>query len=202
MNKRKKYAYIRVSTSEQNEARQVKDALKFGIEKENIYIDKSSGRNFNRRKYRELIGKLNSGDTLYIHSIDRLGRDYAGILYEWHRITRDKNVEIKVSDTPILNTKNGDPSLISRFIRDIVLLTLAFQAEQEYINTRARQTAGIIIAKEEGKHLGRPKKIRSEEAKSIVCNWLKGLLPIDEAMQQLGIKRSAFYNLVQELRDI
>ena len=196
------FAYGRVSSKGQNEARQVKEFEKLGINKENIYIDKCSGRNFNRSEYRKLLGRLKAGSILYIPSIDRLGRKYKEILYEWHNLTRTMFVEIIVLDTPILSTRNADNTLIGCFIRDIVLLILAFQAEQEYQNIKERQKTGIAIAKEQGKHLGRPKKIRSEEVKIIVSNWLTGLLSIDEAMGQLGIQKSAFYNLVQELKDM
>ena len=196
------YGYARVSTKGQNEARQIKEFEKQGIKNENIYIDKCSGRNFNRHAYRKLVGQLIAGDTLYIPNIDRLGRKYKEILNEWYRLTRDKDVKIIVLDTPILNTKNGDNTLLGCFIRDIVLLILAFQAEQEYLNIKERQKAGIAIAKENGKHLGRPKKVHSEEVMRTVSDWITGLLTIDEAMQEIGFKKTTIYELAKELKNI
>ena len=195
-----KYAYVRVSTDKQNEARQLGEIYKLGVPKRNIVVDKTTGKNFNRVKYLELINRLNSGDTLYISNIDRLGRDYDGIISEWNKLTKDNQITVKVLDMPILNTDRKTTSLIDKFVSDIVLLTLAYQAEQEWHNIKARQEAGIAIAKEKGKHMGRPKASYSEYEITIAKDWKNGLLTLNEAMRKSGRKKSAFYKLVQDLK--
>ena len=193
------YAYCRVSSTEQNEARQLKEFQKLGINKNNIIIEKASGKNFNRNKYNQLLKHLNSGDTLYINSVDRLGRNYDGIIAEWHRL-KEMKVIIKVLDMPILNTDKKYDSLFDKFIRDIILLILAFQAEQEWHNIKNRQASGIAVAREHGKHLGRPKTTISEKDRKIVEEWQNGFITLDIAMQKLKKKKSAFYRLVSELK--
>ena len=198
----KKYAYIRVSSTEQNEARQVKEINKLGINKNNIIIEKASGKNFNRSKYNQLIKNLKQGDTLYINSIDRIGRNYDGIISEWNRLTKELKINIKVIDMPLLDTDKKANSLIDCFIRDMTLLTLAFQAEQEWQNIKSRQRAGIDGAKESGKHLGRPKKSYSEKEIKIISDWQHGLLTVNEAMQKLNKKKSTFYNLCRTVSNM
>ena len=193
------YAYGRVSSTEQNEARQLKEFQKLGVSKNNIIIEKASGKNFNRNKYSQLLKRLNSGDTLYINSIDRLGRNYEGILSEWHKL-KEMKVVIKVLDMSILDTDKKANSLFDKFIRDIMLLILAFQAEQEWHNIKSRQASGIAVAKEKGKHLGRPKATISEKDRKIIEEWQKGFITLDMAMQKLKKKKSAFYRLVNELK--
>lgn len=193
------YAYVRVSSVEQNETRQIKEILKLGVSKNNIIIEKASGKNFNRSKYNQLIRQLKEGDILYISSIDRLGRDYNGIIEEWNRLTKEIKVTIKVLDMPLLDTDKRSDSLLDKFIRDITLLTLAFQAEQEWQNIKYRQAMGIATAKESGKHLGRPKMVHSEKEIHIIKEWKNGLVSLNEAMQKLNRKKSAFYRLVREL---
>ena len=186
------YAYGRVSSTGQNEERQVKEFLKLGISKDKIIIEKVSGKNFNRNKYHQLVRRLRAGDILYIHSIDRLGRDYIGILEEWNKLVRHKKVIIRVIDMPLLNTDKKSDSLIDRFIQDITLLTLAFQAEQEWQNIKARQAMGIALAKEKGKHLGRPKPVYTEKDMKVIEEWQQGLVSLDEALKLLKRKKSAF----------
>ena len=148
--KQERYAYVRVSTGKQNVARQLHEVCKIGIPKRNIFIEKASGKCFNRQRYHELIKKLKSGDILYISSIDRLGRDYDGILSEWNRLTNTMNIVVIVLDMPILNTDRRATELLDKFVIDIVLSTLAYQAEQEWRNNKTRQKAGIAVAKKEG----------------------------------------------------
>jgi len=200
--KQEKYAYVRVSTGKQNVARQLQEAYKLGIPKRNIFIEKASGKSFNRQKYHELIKRLKSGDTLYISSIDRLGRDYDGIISEWNKLTKEMRIIVIVLDMPILNADRRTTELLDKFVTDIVLSTLAYQAEQEWHNNKTRQKAGIAVAKKEGKHMGRPRASYSEHDKQIVMNWQSGLLSLGDAMKKSGRKKSAFYRLVQELKHI
>jgi len=196
----KKYAYIRVSSAEQNEARQIKEITKLGINKNNIFIEKASGKSFNRQKYNQMLNLLNAGDTLYINSIDRIGRDYDGIISEWNKLTKETKVTIKVLDMPLLDTDKKIDNLLDRFLRDMTLLTLAFQAEQEWQNIKSRQEAGIAVAKEMGKHLGRPKKKYSDKEIKVISDWQQGFITINEAMQKLNKKKSSFYRLVQKTK--
>ena len=189
------YALIRVSTEEQNEARQVKRMLDRGILKKNIVIEKESGKSLVRRKYHNLVKKLKAGDTLYIENIDRLSRDYDGIIDEWHRLTKQKGVIIKVLDTPILDTDQTDNSLLSRFIRNILLHILAFQAENEWHKIKSRQAQGIAAAKASGKPCGRPKTKITKRKIKIVKQYQSQEITLGMALGMLKIKKSAFYNL-------
>jgi len=199
--KHQKYAYVRVSDKYQNVSRQVKEIIKFGISKENIIVEKTSGKDFKRVKYLQMLENINAGDILYISSIDRLGRDYDGIISEWHNLTKKLNIIIKVIDNPILDTDIKPKSLIDKYLKDITLHTLAFQAEQEWQNIKDRQKAGITIAKEKGKTLGRPKIILSEKEVSTIRDWQNGLIDLNMAMQKLNRKKSAFYKLANELKN-
>jgi len=197
--KHQKYAYVRVSDKYQNTARQIKAMSMLGVKKSNIIVEKASGKDFNRNEYQQMLDKLTEGDTLYINSIDRLGRDYDGIISEWHRLTKKLKVIIKVIDCPILDTDSKAVTLIEKYMQDMTLIALAFQAEQEWQNIRERQKAGITIAKEKGKVLGRPKIVRTDKEISTVHAWRNGSLTLDEAMQVLDRKKSAFYKLANEL---
>lgn len=174
-----KYAYTRVSSKDQNEARQVASMMKKGIPKENIFVDKATGSNFERKQYNRLLKVLKQGDTLYIDSIDRLGRNYREIKKQWIFLTEHKKTFLKIISMPILDTDKKEPTLMEQFLKDIILLILAFTAEQEYINIKRRQAEGIAVAKEQGKQLGRPSS--------------------QEAMQILNIKKSALYRLADKL---
>jgi len=191
----KRYALIRVSTKEQNEARQVKRMIELGIAKDNIVVEKESGKSIVRTKYRKLVKQLQKGDTLYIENVDRLSRDYDGIIREWHILAAQKGVSIKVLDTPMLDTDQKANSLIFRFIRNIILHVLAFQAENEWEKIKTRQAQGIAIAKESGKSLGRPKTVRTEEELDIAKQYLNDEIGIDIALSLLGVKKSTFYNI-------
>ena len=193
----KRYALIRVSTEEQNEARQVKRMLDLGIPKENIIIEKESGKSTVRAKYRRLVKQLKQGDTVYIENVDRLSRDYDGILNEWHMLTAQKGVIIKVLDTPMLDTDQTTDSLLYKFIRNIMLHILAFQAENEWQKIKSRQAQGIAIAKANGKLLGRPKTVRTEEELDIAKQYLNDEIGIDIALSLLGVKKSTFYSICQ-----
>ncbi len=142
-----KYGYVRVSTREQNIDRQLSAMLKENIEAKSIYVDKASGKDFNRRKYKKLIKKLKESDELYIKSIDRLGRNYDEIIREWNVITKEKNADIIVLDFPLLDTRTRINDLTGKFISDIVLQILSYVAQIERENTHQRQMEGMVEAK-------------------------------------------------------
>lgn len=194
-----KYAYVRVSGKHQNTARQVKAMIKLGICKGNIIVEKASGKDFKRNEYLRMLDKLKEGDILYISSIDRLGRDYDGIINEWHHLTKELKVIVKVIDNPILDTDKLPVTLIEKYLQDMTLLTLAYQSAQELLNIKERQRAGITIAKERGKVLGRPKIVRTENEVYTVQAWRSGVINLGEAMHRLNLKKSAFYKLANEL---
>ena len=151
------YGYIRVSTREQNEARQKLALRAFGIPEQNIYLDKQSGKDFDRPQYQALLRRIKKDDVLYVKSIDRLGRNYDEILAQWRYLTKDREVDIVVLDMPLLDTRRGK-DLMGTFLSDIVLQVLSFVAENERSNIRQRQAEGIAAAKARGIRLGRPPK--------------------------------------------
>jgi len=195
------YALIRVSTEEQNEERQLIAMLNLGIPKANIVIEKESGKSTVRTKYKNLVKRLRSGDTLYIENIDRLSRDYDGILTEWHNLTKIKGVIIKVLDTPLLDTDNPASDLLSRFIRNNILHTLAFNAELEWHRIKKRQAEGIANAKAKGRNLGRPKSVITEKDIRVVTQYQAQEIALDIALSLLDIKKSAFYNLCRAVNE-
>jgi len=197
-----KYAYVRVSSKNQKVSRQIKSIMDLGVSQSNIIVEKASGKDFKRTEYQQMLTKLNKADTLYISSIDRLGRDYDGIISEWHRLTKKLGVIVKVIDHPILDTDAMPTTLIEKYLQDMTLLTLAFQSAQELQNIKERQKAGIIIAKEKGIPLGRPKIVRSDKEINTIKAWQAGVINLGEAMQKLNLKKSAFYKLANELKHI
>ena len=176
--------------------------MDLGVSQSNIIVEKASGKDFKRTEYQQMLTKLNKADTLYISSIDRLGRDYDGIISEWHRLTKKLGVIVKVIDHPILDTDAMPTTLIEKYLQDMTLLTLAFQSAQELQNIKERQKAGIIIAKEKGIPLGRPKIVRSDKEINTIKAWQAGVINLGEAMQKLNLKKSAFYKLANELKHI
>lgn len=152
----KKYAYIRVSSRDQNVDRQIEAMANIGLSYEQMYIDKQSGKDFERKNYKQLIKKLRSGDELYIKSIDRLGRNYEEIIEQWRYITKIKNVDIIVLDFPLLDTRNQINGIMGKFISDLVLQILSYVAQVERENTHQRQKEGIKVAKAKGIRFGRP----------------------------------------------
>lgn len=149
------YGYIRVSTREQNEDRQILALKDFSIPEKNLFIDKQSGKDFERPQYRKMVRKLKKDDLLYIKSIDRLGRNYSEILEQWRILTKEKGIDIVVLDMPLLDTRRGK-DLMGTFLSDIVLQVLSFVAENERSNIRQRQAEGIAVAKARGVRFGRP----------------------------------------------
>ena len=193
------YGYIRVSSVDQNEDRQL-DALEaLSISRSQIFIDKQSGKDFNRPAYQALIKKLRQGDLLYIKSIDRLGRNYEEIQNQWRMLTKDKGVDIAVIDMPLLDTRLHR-DLIGTFISDIVLQILSFVSQSERESIKKRQAEGIAAAKARGVSFGRPIKKPPENFGELVKQWERGKIPITEVLAQTGLKQATFYNRLRELR--
>lgn len=192
------YAYIRVSTKHQNIDRQYEEIKALDIDDKYIYIDKESGKDFDRTKYQKLIKKLKKDDLLVIKSIDRLGRNYHMILEEWARITKTIGADIKVLDMPLLDTRIEGKNLVGKFISDIVLQVLSFVAENERINIKQRQAEGIRIAKEKGVKFGRPKAILPPNTIDILDKYINRKLTNIEVTKLIGVSRGTFFRLVKE----
>lgn len=185
------YAYIRVSSKDQNEDRQLIAIQSLSIKKKNIYIDKQSGKDFDRPQYQKLIKKLKKDDLLYIKSIDRLGRNYAEILDQWRILTKEIGIDIVVIDMPLLDTRRGK-DLMGTFLSDIVLQILSFVSENERNNIRQRQAEGIAAAKAKGIRFGRPPKPIPDNFDDIYHQWKKGILNGSQAARQCGMPLSTF----------
>ena len=193
----KQFGYARVSTKDQNLDRQIKELLEQGINEREIYADKQSGKDFNRPKYPALKNVLREGDTLIIKSIDRLGRNYNEILNEWQEITKDIKVNIKVLDMPLLDTTQNPETLTSTFVADLVLQILSYVAQTERDFNKKRQSEGIAIAKEKGKHLGRPKAQKPDNWNEVIKQWESGKITAVKAMELTGTTKSTFYKLLK-----
>ena len=196
------YALIRVSTKKQKEARQIARMVKLGIPKQNIVIEKESGKSTVRTKYHKLVKTLKSGDTLYIENIDRLGRDYDIILDQWRLLTREKNITVKVLDTPMLDTDQKHKDLSKKFMRDILLLTQAYEAESEWRKIKSRQAQGIVAAKASGIAFGRPKSTPTETEIIIANQYINREITLNVALSALNIKKSAFYKLCNTVKNL
>ena len=188
----KMYGYIRVSTREQNEDRQVIAMREFGIPDENMVIEKQSGKDFARPKYQRLMMKVKQGDILVVKSIDRLGRNYDEILEEWRMITKEKQAHIVVLDMPLLDTRNGR-DLTGTLIADIVLQLLSYVAQTEREFIRQRQREGIDAAKEKGVRFGRMPFEKPGNYEEIVEQWRRKEYSAQEAASKLGVSRTQFY---------
>ena len=195
----KTFAYCRVSSTDQNEDRQVEAMLELGINERDIFIDKCSGKNFDRPQYKALKLQLREGDLLVIKSIDRLGRNYKQICEEWREIVRDIKTNIKVVDMPILDTTKTD-GLIGEVISDIVLQLLGYVAEQERAFIKQRQAEGIKLAKEKGKRLGKPPIQYPDNWQDIYQIWKSGSITAREAMKRLNLRRTSFYKLAKNYK--
>ena len=192
------YGYVRVSSIEQNESRQLFSMESYGIKKKNIFIDKQSGKNFDRPNYKRLIKKIRSGDLLVIQSIDRLGRNYAEVLEQWRVITKEKGTDILVLDMPLLDTRHGK-DLLGTFIADLVLQILSFVAEAERNHIRERQAQGIAAAKRRGVKFGRPpKKLEPLFYTTYEC-WKRGEITGTKAAQICGMPLSTFRYRAEKL---
>ena len=195
----KTFAYCRVSSTDQNEDRQVEAMLELGINERDIFVDKCSGNDFDRPQYQALKLQLREGDLLVIKSIDRLGRNYKQICEEWREIVRDIKANIKVLDMPILDTTRTD-GLIGEVISDIVLQLLGYVAEQERAFIKQRQAEGIKLAKEKGKRLGKPPIQYPENWKDVYPIWKSGSITAREAMKRLNLKPTSFYKLAKNYK--
>lgn len=195
----KEYGYVRVSSTDQNEDRQKIALQEKGILNKNIYTDKVSGKDFNRPEYKRLVKRLQTGDILYILSIDRLGRNYEEIQAQWRRLTKEIGIDICVIDMPLLDTRNGK-DLMGTFIADLVLQILSFVAQNERENIRKRQAQGIATAKAKGIHLGRPAKKAPDEFPEFIKLWEKKELSLKDILIQCDMSEATFYRRLREYR--
>ena len=193
------YGYIRVSSKEQNEDRQVIALREFGVDEHCIVIEKASGKDFDRPNYKRLIKRLKRGDRLVIKSIDRLGRNYEEIINQWRHITKDIGADIIVLDMPILDTTQFK-SLLGTFISDLVLQLLSFVAENERSNIRQRQAEGIAAAKARGVHFGRERKYDPAEYFDIYEKFKRKEIRQKEMIRQIGCCNSTYYRMLKEFR--
>ena len=186
------YGYIRVSSKDQNEDRQLLAMQELSIPEKNIYIDKQSGKDFERPAYKRMVRRLKPGDVLYIKSIDRLGRDYEEIQNQWRVLTKEKGIDIVVLDMPLLDTRRGK-DLVGTFLSDIVLQVLSFVAENERSNIKQRQAEGISAAKMRGVQFGRPLKPMPEDFIAAFQRWKSGEISGLSAAKECGMAKTTFY---------
>ncbi len=191
------YGYVRVSSTDQNVDRQLDAMAGCGVLKKNIYIDRVSGKDFEREQYQLMVQRLQAGDLLFIVSIDRLGRNYEDVMQQWRVITKDIGADICVIDMPLLDTRTGK-DLMGTFIADLVLQILSFVAHTERDHIKERQKAGIAAARERGVVFGRPKIDPPDDFKNIIKEWEAGKIMTKEAVRRSGLSRSTFYRRVQE----
>lgn len=193
------YGYARVSAKDQNEERQMIALAEAGVDKKNVYMDKQSGKDFDRPQYKRLVKKLRPGDLLYILSIDRLGRNYEEIQNQWRVLTKEIGVDICVIDMPLLDTRNGK-DLMGTFIADLVLQILSFVAQSERENIRKRQAEGIAAAKARGVRFGRPAIEVPIDFPAIVKAWERKELTMEDALRKCGMSETTFYRRLREYR--
>ena len=185
------YGYVRVSTKEQNEDRQMIAMREMGVPEKNIYMDKQSGKDFVRPQYRRLVRHTKRDDLLYIKSIDRLGRNYVEIQNQWRLLTKDKGVDICVIDMPLLDTRRGK-DLVGTFLSEIVLQVLSFVAENERVNIRQRQAEGIAAAKARGVRFGRPPAPLPPNFHDVYQRWRQGKITGTAAAKECGMPLASF----------
>ena len=193
------YGYARVSSIDQNEGRQMIALHEAAVLERNIFMDKQSGKDFDRPNYKKLVKKLKAGDLLYVLSIDRLGRNYEEIQTQWRILTKEIGIDICVLDMPLLDTRNGK-DLMGKFIADLVLQNLSFVAQRERENIRKRQAEGIAAAKAKGIKFGRPEKSVPNDFSKIVKAWEQKKLTLAEVLKQCNISESTFYRKLREYR--
>ncbi|MCD8145073.1 MAG: recombinase family protein [Oscillospiraceae bacterium] len=191
------YGYIRVSSKDQNEDRQLIALREVDVPEKNIYMDKQSGKDFNRPQYKKLVRKLKKDDLLYIKSIDRLGRNYEEIQNQWRILTKGKGVDIVVLDMPLLDTRRGK-DLMGTFLSDIVLQVLSFVAENERTNIKQRQAEGIAAAKARGVKFGRPLRPRPENFYKVHKAWREKKIPLKQAAALCGLPEGTFYSMARK----
>jgi DNA invertase Pin-like site-specific DNA recombinase len=193
------YGYVRVSTKDQKCDRQIDALMEIGVPPERIYEDKLSGKNFERPQYKRLLRRLKPGDVLFVKSIDRLGRNYTEILDQWHHIKNEKRADIVVLDMPLLDTRSKKNDLTGTFVSDLVLQILSYVAETERTNIRQRQAEGIASAKARGVHFGNPGKPLPDNFTAVVLAWRRKEIKTEEALKQLGVGRTYFYEHIKKL---
>jgi len=193
------YGYVRVPSVDQNEERQLIALREKHVPVENVFIDKQSGKDFDRPSYREMISRLQQGDLLYLLSIDRLGRNYVEIQNQWRILTKEIGIDVCVIDMPLLDTRQHK-DLMGTFIADLVLQILSFVSQSERENIRKRQAQGIAAAKARGVHMGRPEKKVPENFPEIVKAWEKNKITFQEAMERSGLGKTTFYRRVREYK--
>lgn len=193
------YGYVRVSSTDQNEDRQLIALSEKNIPQRNIYIDKQSGKDFERPEYKRLVKRLKPGDLLYILSIDRLGRNYEEIQRQWRVLTKDIGIDICVIDMPLLDTRNGK-DLMGTFIADLVLQILSFVAQSERENIKKRQAEGIAAAKAKGVKFGRPEKSVPDDFPRLIQEWEKNKLSFSELLKRCNMSEATFYRRLREYR--
>ena len=186
------YGYARVSSKEQTEQRQIIALTEFGVSSKNIYMDKQSGKDFERPRYKRLIKRLRPGDLLVVQSIDRLGRNYSEILEQWRLITKEKRADILVLDMPLLDTRSQSRDLTGTFLSDIVLQVLSFASENERINIRQRQAEGIAAAKSRGVRFGRPPRPLPDNFHILYQKWRAGKITGTAAAKARGMPLATF----------
>lgn len=194
------FGYIRVSTKEQCEERQIIALRNFPVPEDKIFVDKLSGKDFNRPQYQKLLRKLRPGDILVVKSIDRLGRDYEEILNQWRIITKEKRVDIVVLDMPLLDTRQTGKDLTGIFVADLVLQILSYVAQSERENIHQRQMEGISAAKLRGVRFGRPRKPIPENFSDVKKRWETGVISSRQAARELHIAQDTFLRWVREHR--
>ncbi len=198
--KSKTYGYVRVSSTDQNEDRQLLALRERAVPSGNIFVDKQSGKDFERPQYRRLIKKLKPGDLLYILSIDRLGRNYREIQEQWRVLTKEIGADICVLDMPLLDTRQGK-DLMGTFIADLVLQILSFVAESERHNLRTRQAEGIAAAKARGVRFGRPRAELPHNFPEVSQAWLNGELSLRMAAERCSMPKSSFYKQARAVKN-
>ncbi len=195
------YGYIRVSSKDQNEDRQLVALNEVGVERKNIYLDKKSGKDFDRPQYKKLLRKLKKDDLLYIKSIDRLGRNYEEILQQWRILTKEKGIDIVVLDMPLLDTRRGK-DLMGTFLSDIVLQVLSFVAENERTNIKQRQAEGIAAAKAKGVKFGRPPLPLPDNFYEVHRAWRSKKLTLKEAANACNMPVGTFYGKARKFENV
>ena len=194
----RKFGYIRVSSKDQNEARQVSAMLDFGISERDIYIDKQSGIDFDREQYQVMINNIRAGDLVVFLSLDRMGRNYTEIREQWSYITNTLGADIKILDMELLDTRCEASSLDRKFMCDLILQILAYVAEKERLNIKSRQMQGIKEAKSRNVQFGRPKATKPDNWDEVIEKWQNNSITAKEAMTILNLKRTTFYKLLKE----
>ena len=195
------YGYIRVSSKDQKEDRQQIALKEVGVELPNIYVDKQSGKDFNRPQYKKMLRKLKKDDLLYIKSIDRLGRNYEEILQQWRILTKDKGVDIVVLDMPLLDTRRGK-DLMGTFLSDIVLQVLSFVAENERTNIKQRQAEGIAATKAQGIKFGRPPLPLPDNFYEVHKAWRSKRITLKQAAEACNMPVGTFYGKARKFENV